>query len=150
MSAVINTVRFSGRSLESPLGGVHPVCLQVDEQSPNEGIPLKMRHQAVGLVLGEYIITVTSLPPTPTQLQIIRCHIPYTVGERWFCHISHLCLCCIDGSLLKTDQSKEGLPGTCVYYTVMLFSDSVIQLQHRHVLGGYTVMVNIMNNGIGA
>ena len=133
MSAVINTVRLSGRSLESPLGGVHPVCLQMDEQPPNEGIPLKMRHQAVGLVLGEYYSHPPPHTHTHMQQQIIQCHIPYTVGERWFCHISHLCLCCIDGSLLKTDQSKEGLPGTCVYmyYTVMLFSDSVIQ--HRHV-----------------
>ena len=50
---IVLVCRISGCSLEQEFSGVHPICLQMDEQPSHEGIPLEMCHQTLGFISGE-------------------------------------------------------------------------------------------------
>ena len=50
----ITNPRLSRGSPDQQWGGVHPVCLPLDEQLANEGVPPSLCHTAVGLLPGEW------------------------------------------------------------------------------------------------
>ena len=59
---MIFVCRFSWCPLEQTFCRVHPVLIQVDEQSTDEGIPPQMCHQIVGLLLGKSINQCNHVP----------------------------------------------------------------------------------------